>query len=167
MAAQAGTMVAARFASEHDARLHLDAVGVMHDWDTIAVIDAAMIVKDQDGKVHVRETRELTVRKGALRGGLITGIVGLIFPPSLIASVVAGGAIGGLLGRLKDTGVKGDTFRELASKIEPGQAVVVVLTEPEFAPQVQGALTSTGAELIVQPIDDETMKRLYTVGQQE
>src|SRR5688572_13090464 len=88
MAEKTGSLVAAVYTSEDRASVMLDTIQQMHNATTITIIDAAAINKDADGKVHIKETKELTTGKGARRGALVTGLVGLVFPPSLIASVV-------------------------------------------------------------------------------
>jgi uncharacterized membrane protein len=167
MAEKTGSLVAAVYTSEDRASVMLDTIQQMHNATTITIIDAAAINKDADGKVHIKETKELTTGKGARRGALVTGLVGLVFPPSLIASVVVGGGIGALMGKLKDSGIKHDSMKEIANQIGDGQSAVVVLAEDAWVPQIEQALKGNEAKLIVQPIDDETLKQLYLAQQAE
>ena len=63
-----------------------------HD-KSIAVEALALVNRDDDGKVHVKDTtRETGV--GAAIGAVGGAVVGLIFPPALIASAVVGAGIG-------------------------------------------------------------------------
>ena len=54
----------------------------------------------------------------------------MVFPPSLIVSAIAGGAVGALWGKLRDTGLKTNAIKELGEKLEPGKAAVVALVDP-------------------------------------
>ena len=66
--------------------------------------DAAVIGKDDDGKVHIVKKHEQPTRHGAAVGlgwGLAVGVVATLFPPVGIGIVTAGGAgaaIGGVTG---------------------------------------------------------------------
>lgn len=161
MSAQHGELLAAVYPNEEHAKTTIDMLVAMHKAVTITLIDAAMVTKDASGKIHVNETAELTPRKGAKRGAVIAGVFGLIFPPSLIASVIAGGAVGAIAGRLRDTGIKSEQISEIANQIEPGKAAVIALTEGEFGPQVQQALTGYEGTLLIQAVSEETLKKIY------
>ena len=141
-------LMASVYMDEEGAKTILDALHRMHRASNITLADAAMVTKDADGKLHIKETREVTTGKGARRGALITGVLGLIYPPSLIASVLAGGLIGGAWGRLRDTGIKTGAMKDLGSSLEPGNAAVVALAEPQYA------------ELIVQTLEAYPVKFL-------
>ncbi len=125
-------LMASVYMDEETAKTILDALQRMHRASNITLADAAMVTKDAVGNLHIKETREVTAGKGARRGALITGVLGLIYPPGLIASALAGGLIGGAWGRLRDTGIKTGSMRDLGSSLEPGNAAVVALAEPQF-----------------------------------
>jgi len=133
----------------------------MHQEGTITLIDSALVSKDADGKVRIRETEELTARKGARRGAIAAGIFGLIYPPSLIISLAAGGAIGALSGVLRDTGVKKQRLEQVGSELEPGKAAVVALAEGEWVMRIQSTLQGYDGELMTHVIDEDTVKKLY------
>ena len=64
----------------------------------IDLIDAAVIVHTADGKVKFEETADPSGKKWAKRGAIAGGVVGLIFPPSIIVSAAVGGGAGGVTG---------------------------------------------------------------------
>ena len=161
MSEKKGELLAAVYPNEEHAKTTLDMLVAMHKAVTITLIDAAMVTKDESGKMHVAETAELTTRKGARRGAIVAGVFGLIFPPSLIASVLVGGGVGALAGKLRDTGIKADQVKDIADKIEPGKAAVIALTEGEFGPQVQMALTGYEGTLLIQAVSEDTLKEIY------
>ena len=125
-------LLASIYLDEEGANTILDALQRMHRHGTITLADAAMVTKDDHGKLHIKETREVTAGKGARRGAIVTGVLGLIYPPSLIATVLVGGAIGAAWGRLRDTGIKTGSMKELGTSLKPGNAAVVALAEPGY-----------------------------------
>lgn len=154
-------LVVGVYERDHDASIILDTLKGMHREATITLIDAAKITKDDAGKVHVQETRELTAPKGAIRGAVVTGVLGLIYPPSLIVSAAVGGGLGAMIGRLRDSGIKGDKLEDLSNYLGFDSFAVAALVEAESVPQVEHAMKAFGGKLVVQPIDDDALKQLY------
>lgn len=157
----AAQLVVGVYGRDHDATVVLDTLTKMHKEGTISLVDAAKITKDDDGKVHIQETRELTARKGAIRGAVVTGVLGLVFPPSLLVSAAVGGGVGGLIGRLRDSGMKGDRLQELSTHLSFDSFAVAALVESTSVVQVEHAMKAMDGKLIVQPIDDRALKQIY------
>lgn len=141
-------LMAAVYVDEEGAKTILDTLERMHSASNITLADAAMVTKDADGKLHIKETREVTAVKGAKRGAIVTGVLGLIFPPTLIVSVLVGGVIGGAWGRLRDTGIKTGAMKDLGSSLEPGNAAVIALAEPQFVEPITRAMEAYKAEFL-------------------
>jgi uncharacterized membrane protein len=153
-------IIAAVYPDREHAKVTLDMLHSMHSALTISLVDAAIVTKDEDGKVKIGETREVTTRKGAKRGMIVTGILGVIYPPSLIASLALGGALGGLVGRIRDTGIKLPQLEDVAERLTPGKVALVVLVEADSTLKAQNALEGFEGTLVVQPLDDETVQQL-------
>lgn len=115
----------ATYPDEVAARADYEVVQALHDVDAIGDFDVAIVTKDDKGKVHV-DKDETSTRKVAWRGVAAGALVGLLFPPSLIASAVVGGAAGGVAGHLWK-GMSRKDVKELGEVIDEGQAALVVL----------------------------------------
>ena len=155
-------VLAAVYPDREHAKVILDMLHEMHRAVRITLVDAALITADEHGKIKVEETEELTVRKGARRGAIIAGVLGLIYPPSLIVSIVAGGGIGALAGRLRDTGIKTDRLEEVANQLTPGKAAIVALADEASTLKVQEALAGYEGTLVIEAFDEQTVKELET-----
>ena len=143
--------------TDHDrGKVILDTLQAMHHENTITLIDAALLTKTDDGKLKVEETAELTGKKGARRGAAILGVIGLVFPPSFIASVLVGGGVGAVAGKLRDTGIKKNDMRQIAEQLEPGKSAVMALSEAESVPRIEGALQGYEGQLLSQELGTET-----------
>ena len=79
------------YASVEDAQADYDVIKELTAQKVIGGFDAAVITKDDKGKVHVNKD-ETGTRKGAWGGAGVGALVGLLFPPALIGSAVVGAA---------------------------------------------------------------------------
>ena len=154
-------LLAAVYPDREHAKVTFDMLHDMHRATTITLVDSAMITKNDEGKIKIEETTELTTRKGAKRGAIITGVLGVIYPPSLLGSALVGGAIGAVAGRLRDTGIKNPQLKEIADRLEPGKAAVIALAEESSTVKVQQALAGYEGTLVIQALDEDTLKELY------
>jgi uncharacterized membrane protein len=154
-------LMAAVYPSHEQAKTVLDMLQRMHKATTITLKDAAIVTKNADGKVKLEETAELTTREGAVRGAIVTGVLGLIYPPSLIVSLLAGGVLGGLIGKIRDTGIKNAQLKEVADRLAPGKSAVIALGEGEWVDEIQGALAGYEGMLIIHPLTEEEAKQIY------
>jgi uncharacterized membrane protein len=106
--------------------------------------DACLVVRRSDGKVHKRDTHDISPAKAGWYGGawgLLAGaIVGF---PLAIAAASAG--LGAFVARRRDFGITDEFERAVAEKLEPGRAAAVVLSDDQIAPRVEAAAKERGA----------------------
>lgn len=76
--------------------------------------DAAIVVRNRQAKVKVKQTQEL-VASGALSGGFWGLLIGLIFLHPMLA--IFGAAVGALSGALTDIGIDDNFIQELGNTI--------------------------------------------------
>ena len=100
--------------------------------------DAAIVVRNNDGKVRVKQTQEL-VASGALSGGLWGLLIGMLFLEPLLG--IFGAAFGALSGALTDIGIDDNFIRELGNTIEPGTSAIFVLVRKSTPDKVLGDLS--------------------------
>jgi uncharacterized membrane protein len=106
----------------------------------IDLIDAAVIVHTADGKVKFEETADPSGKKWAKRGAIAGGVVGLIFPPSIIVSAAVGGGAGGIWGKVRDKGFKDDDLKEIGESLPPGTSAIIVVAEDRMVAQLERGL---------------------------
>ena len=87
------------YPSEADARDDYDAVKDLHAVGAVGNYDAAVVTKDDKGKVHVNKD-ETETRKFAWGGAGVGAVLGILFPPSILGTAVVGAAVGGASGHL-------------------------------------------------------------------
>lgn len=120
-----------------------------YDADLIDTFDAAVIEKDQAGKVRILKKHEQPTRKGGWRGagwGLAAGAVLALFPAAaigggLLAATTGGGAaIGAIAGHVSGGMNRGD-LKDLGELLDEGQSGLVVVAAADVSGRVEKAIT--------------------------
>jgi len=106
----------------------------------IDLIDAAVIVHTADGKVKFEETADPSGKKWAKRGAIAGGVVGLIFPPSIIVSAAVAGGAGGVWGKVRDKGFKDEDLKEIGNSLPPSSSAIIAVAEDRMVEQLESAL---------------------------
>lgn len=134
-----------------------------HDVRTSHDFDAAVIAKDEKGKVRIVKKHEQPTRHGAAVGlgwGLAVGVAATLFPPLGIGIATAGGAgavIGSVAGDASGGISRGD-LKDLGETLDAGQAGLVVVYGFNLADQV--AATIKAASKVVARATDMAADRL-------
>ena len=113
------------YSSVDDAKADYEVVKALHAEKVVGGFDAAVISKDDEGKVHVNKD-ETSTRKGAWGGAGVGALVGILFPPSLIATAAVGAAVGGFGGHLWK-GMSRSDMKDLGELLDEGDAALVVI----------------------------------------
>lgn len=109
------------------------------------VIDVALVYKNSHGRVKIQQTSDMTVGKGAVRGGLL-GAVASIFAGPLVGMTVGVGLVGSAYGALRDKGVSDKMMKLAGKQLEGGKAAVFVLAEDEMAAHIAERVAAEGGE---------------------
>jgi uncharacterized membrane protein len=154
-------VLVATYPDEVAARDDYQVVKEAHAAGLVGSYDAAIVTKDARGKVHENKD-ETATRHGAWWGMAAGAAVGVIFPPSILATAAAGGVIGGVSGHLAK-GMSRSEAKDLGDFIDPGQAGLIVVGESKVQEAIQRAVTraekQTARELNVNPKDvDRTLQ---------
>jgi uncharacterized membrane protein len=105
--------------------------------------DAAVLERDDEGKVHVVKKHEQPTRHGAAKGlgwGLAIGAVAAIFPPvALAGGLIAGGAAGATIGAVEGHikgGMKDADLKELGEVLDKGRYGLLAVYATNMGDQV-------------------------------
>ena len=125
------------YPSEGAARADYEVVKDLHAVGAVGTYDASVVTKDEAGKVHVNKD-EMATRHGAWGGAAVGALVGILFPPAIIATAAVGAAVGGVSGHLW-RGMSRSDVRELGEIIDSGQAALLIVGESKVAEAVDKA----------------------------
>jgi uncharacterized membrane protein len=87
--------------------------------------------------VHLNKD-EMATRHGAWGGAAIGAVVGILFPPAIIAGAAVGAAVGGVGGHLW-RGMSRADVKEFGEIIDEGQAALVIVGESKLQQAVDKA----------------------------
>ena len=124
----------------------------------LRINDAAVIVKDAEGKVKVENMVESGVKQGALAGGFIGLLLGSIFFP--LAGIALGAAGGALVGKTMDTGVDKKFVKEVQEAIKPGNSAILFIVAHENVGLLISALEPYKGTILQSSFDSEAEEEL-------
>ena len=117
-----------------DAEADYEAVFELHAAGLVGTFDSAVIEKE-DGKVRVHKTEKPT-QHGAWTGIAVGAVAGILFPPSILGTAIAGGVAGGVIGHLWK-GMSRSDLKELGEAMDDGNAALIVIGESKVEEQVE------------------------------
>ena len=127
----------------------------------VTLDDMALVTKDDDGKVQIHQTKDVTTGKGAGKGVLVGALVGLAAPPLLGAAAVGAG-VGAIWGKFRDRGVDDSMMKSVGGMIAEGEAVVFALGPDEsidaVADRVREVTDGTMKTFTVDPGSEEIVR---------
>jgi uncharacterized membrane protein len=127
------------YSSQEDAHADYEVLREAHAEGLVGTYDAADVFKDTDGKVHVHK-HEKPTQHGAWTGAAVGAVVGVLFPPSIIAAGVVGAGAGGLVGHLWH-GMSRADVRELGEALDAGEAALIVVGRSRVLEQAEKLIT--------------------------
>ncbi len=104
--------------------------------------NTAVLVVREDGHVKFVESKDW----GAGRGALVGGVIGILAGP---IGILAGGSIGALASKLRDSGFKNDQLEALGKSMTPGSSATVLEISADAVDTAKQLLTVLGAKQIV------------------
>jgi len=120
--------------------------------------DAAEVVRDPDGKPHVKHGHGM-VGAGAMGGAFWGMLFGLLFFIPFLGLAIGAG-MGALMGKLGKTGIDKQVLEEMGDAVPPGKAgwflLIGQMTEDKF----MAAVTGTGAKLVRSNLTAEQEEQL-------
>lgn len=121
----ASSLIVMAFDTEDEAEKVREALVSGKKQGLIQIDDAAVVVKDASGKVHVKNQVSRGTWTATGVGGLLGLLIGTIFFP--LGGLVMGLAGGALVGRMMNLGVDGKFVKQVEEEIQPGTSALFIL----------------------------------------
>ena len=125
----------------------------------IKIDNAAILQRDNDSKLTVRDVNDMTGTRGAVVGGITGAVVGVIAGPVGWAAL-GGAALGGLVAKLKDGGFDNSRVEQWAEQLKPGTSALVAVVDHIWVREVEAALKEAARDVLTMEIGDEIAGQL-------
>lgn len=159
-------IIVAAFQEEDAADQALKALKEAKREKLISIDNAAVIKKDDDGKLHIKETADMGGGKGAGVGALVGGAIGLLGGPLGVAAGSAlGAAVGGVTAKLYDGGFKDDRLRQIGTSLQPGTSAIVAVIEHRWVAELEKDLAEEGADVMTAALAADIAEQLQKGGE--
>ena len=148
-------VLVASFADMDSAKI---AYGALIDAESKRAIDiegVLVVNADYQGKIHIQKMTDHTTRNGFAWGAVAGGVIGLIFPPTILAGALTVGIAGAMAGKVGNELKKGEVAKQLADVITPGTSGIVALVAITAVDLVKETIPQAKAVETV-PVSDET-----------
>jgi|SRR5215210_5504394 len=121
-------MYAGEYENVDEAKADLKALKELHHEHIVGTFDAAVITKNEEGKVKIVDKTEKPTQHGGWAGLAAGAAVGLIFPPSILVSGLLGAGAGALIGHLHG-GMSRSDLKDLGEMLDESEAALIVVGE--------------------------------------
>jgi uncharacterized membrane protein len=153
-------LIVAAFKEEKAAKQALKELKQAQREKVIKIEAAAVLRKDQKGKLHIKETADMGGGKGAALGGVAGAVVGLIAGPALLVPAAVGALVGGLAAKLRDSGFSDDRLKMLGEGLTPGSSAIVAVVEHRWVAEVEKAMEEAGADAMTAALSADIAEQL-------
>jgi len=137
---------AAVYDSVVDAKADLEDLKELHRDDVVGTYDAAVITKDEEGKVKIVDKIEKPTQHGGWAGLAVGAALGLIFPPGVLVTGLLGAGAGALIGHLEG-GMSRSDLKEIGEMLDASEAALIVVGEASIERGVDEAIKHAKKEL--------------------
>jgi uncharacterized membrane protein len=148
-------VIVAQFADMDSAKAAYETLRDAESSGALAIDGVLVANCDADGKVHIQKMTDHKTRNGFLWGAVGGAVIGLIFPPTILAAAVGVGIAGAAVGKAGNVLMKSEVADELAAVIPPGTSGIVALVALTAVDAVEKTIPQAAVVKSV-PVDSGT-----------
>jgi uncharacterized membrane protein len=127
----------------------------------LSLDDSAVVIKDSDGNIHVRNEIDRGIKVGVFGGGLLGLLIGFMFGGP-IGSMLVGAFGGALMGSLAGLGIDKGFLKDVEEAMSPNSSALFILVqdaEPDMAIAALRPYEGTVYHTSLTPEDEETLRQ--------
>jgi uncharacterized membrane protein len=152
-------IVVAAFQDEQGADGALKELRTIQSQGVIKIDDAAVMRRDKNNKLHIKESADMGGGKGATIGGVTGAVFGLLAGP-VGWGLGIGALVGGLAAKLHDTGFPQERLEQVGQGLRPGTSALVVVLEHTWVRKVEQELEQQGADVLTESLRRDIASQL-------
>ena len=149
------TLIAITYDTADKAAQALEKLGELQKMQLVTLEDAAVAIKDQKGKVKVKQTLEKMHTGSAATWGFFWGfLIGLIFMAPIFWGLLTA-LFAGILGKSRDLGIDNQFIKEVGDSLDPGQSALFILVVEATADKVLPEMAKFGGKVFQTSLSNE------------
>ena len=153
-------LVVITYDTEQTGRDAFDELANLQKMQLLELEDAALAVKDDKGKVKVKQTLENQVSgSSAVWGGFWGLLIGLIFLAPIFWGLM-GALLGYIFGKGTDIGIDNKFIKQVGESLEPGGAALFMLVIKATPDKVLEQMQKFGGEVYQTSLSNEDEEKL-------
>lgn len=129
--------------------------------DHLSLDDSAVVVRDEEGNVHVKNEVDRGVKVGAVGGGLLGLLLAGIFFP--VGGLIIGAIGGAIVGAAFKTGIDQKFVKQVTEELQPGTSAIFILVrqaDPNVALAALKPYKGTVYSTTLSPEDEEEVRHI-------
>jgi len=146
-------IVVIAFDTEDQARAAMQSLRGVEKQGGISFEDTAIVTHRTDGTFDIKNEASSATEAGAVVGGLLGGLVFVVFP---VAGIALGALAGAGVGASMGTGVDGKFVDEVKDSLPAGKSALFLQIKAADADMAIGALRRYHGDVIQTSLDEET-----------
>jgi uncharacterized membrane protein len=119
----------------------------------------AAIIRNENGRVKVKETRDMGGGKGASVGAVLAAILGL-FTGLTWVGLGAAAVAGGLVAKLHDANLPNKELKTIGTALTADKSVLVLVVDQGQGEAAKNALADRDAAAVVEGLSEDVVARL-------
>lgn len=152
------SLVVVSFDSPDEAAAVLESLKGQTKYGNISFEDTAVVSKDAEGKVHVKNNVSHGTMTSTAIGSLLGLMLGIFLFP--VAGLLIGAGGGALVGRLMNLGVDGDFVKDVSASLQPGTSALFVVVHDANPAVVRAVLEEHHGKVIQTTLSSEAEENL-------
>jgi uncharacterized membrane protein len=139
-------LYAGEYESVEEAKADLEVLKELHREHVVGTYDAAVVTKNEEGKVEIVDKIEKPTQHGGWAGMAVGAAMSLIFPPGILVGGLLGAGAGALMGHLEG-GMSRQDVKEVGEMLDDSEAALIVVGEATLERAVEDATKRAKKEL--------------------
>ena len=153
-------LVVITYDTEQTGRNAFDELSNMQKMQILELEDAALAVKDQKGKVKVKQTLENAhTGTAAVWGGFWGLLIGLLFLAPIFWGLI-GALLGAVIGKTTDLGIDNKFIKQVGDSLEPGGSALFMLVIKATPDKVLAEMQTFGGDVYQTSLSEEDEDKL-------
>ncbi len=127
----------------------------------INIVDAAVLTKNEKGKIKIKETADMGGGKGFAIGAVIGGVIGVLAGP-IGWMALGGGLIGGAAAKFRDGGFSDERLKRVAEGLTPNSSAIIAVVQLTWVREVKRMLAAEATDMVTESISNDISAQLQS-----